>query len=102
MTDFYQVYFNWKENQEDIYKENNQNQSNLTFLIWLLSKNEIQDKTKLEEMKRMQDHKINGVLDAFASVDQNELSAFIKQSTIKKIFKTQSYYSQNIQNIPLA
>ena len=50
-------------------------------------------------MQKIQDHELNKVVDAFASIDQNELSAFIKESTIKKIFKTQSQY-HSLSNPP--
>jgi hypothetical protein len=64
--------------------------SNLTFYIWLLSKKEIESKENIQRIEKMQNHKINDIVDVFASVEPHQLSLFCKESGIKKVFDFKS------------
>ena len=43
-------------------------------------------------MEAMQNHKINDIVDVFASIEAHQLSVFCKQSGIKNVFDFQSKF----------
>ena len=73
-----------------VYEPNYITASNLTFYIWLLSKAEAESPEKIKKLEEMQNHKINDIVDVFASVEPHQLSVFCIESGIKKVFNFQS------------